>query len=47
MLKMRPYCNFTVVHDDPPDYLSYLQTGTDLGNSKVISFKEFEKVLTP
>ena len=47
MLKMRPYCNFTVVHDDPPDYLSYLQTGTDLGNSKVISYREFEKILTP
>ncbi len=46
-LKMRPYCNFTIVHDDPPEYLNHLQTGTDLGNSKVISYKEFEKVLTP
>ncbi len=47
MLKMRPYVNYTVVHDNPPDYLNYLQTGTDLGNSKVISYKEFEDVLTP
>jgi hypothetical protein len=47
MLKMRPYVNYTVVHDDPPEYMHYLQTGTDLGNSKVISYKEFEKVLTP
>lgn len=47
MLKMRPYVNYTVVHDDPPEYLNYLQTGTDLGNSKVISMAEFEKVLTP
>ena len=46
-LKMRPYCKFTIVHDDPPHYLNYLQTGTDLGNSKIISYKEFEKVLTP
>ena len=46
-LKMRPYCNFTIVHDDPPSYLHHLQTGTDLGNSKVISYREFEKVLTP
>ena len=46
ILKMRPYCNFTVVHDNPPEYLNYLQTGTDLGNSKVISYAEFEKVLT-
>lgn len=47
MLKMRPYVNYTVVHDNPPDYLNYLQTGTDLGNSKVISYKEFEDILAP
>ena len=41
MLKMRPYVNYTVVHDNPPDYLNHLQTGTDLGNSKVINYKEF------
>ena len=40
-LKMRPYCNFTIVHDNPPDYLNYLQTGTDLGNSRLMSYKEF------
>lgn len=42
MLKMRPYVNYTVVHDNPPDFLHNLQTGTDLGNSRVISYKEFE-----
>ncbi len=47
MLKMRPYVNYTVVHDNPPEYLNHLQTGTDLGNSKVISYAEFEKVLAP
>jgi hypothetical protein len=47
MLKMRPYVNYTVVHDNPPEYLNHLQTGTDLGNSKVMSYAEFEKVLTP
>lgn len=47
MIKMRPYVNYTVVHDNPPDYLHYLQTGTDLGNSRVINYKEFEKILTP
>jgi hypothetical protein len=46
MLKMRPYVDYTVVHDNPPEYLNHLQTGTDLGNSKVISYAEFEKVLT-
>ena len=45
-LKMRPYCKFTIVHDNPPDYLNHLQTGTDLGNSQVISYKDFnDKVL--
>lgn len=47
MLKMRPYVNYTVVHNNPPEYLHHLQTGTDLGNSKVISYAEFEKILTP
>jgi hypothetical protein len=42
MLKMRPYVNYTVVHDNPPEYMNNLQTGTDLGNSKVLSYKEFE-----
>jgi hypothetical protein len=42
MLKMRPYVNYTVVHDNPPEYMKYLQTGTDHGNSKVITYKEFE-----
>jgi len=47
MLKMRPYVNYTVVHDNPPEYLNHLQTGTDLGNSRVISYAEFEKILAP
>ena len=47
MLKMRPYVNYTVVHDNPPEYMHSLQTGTDLGNSKIISYAEFEKVLAP
>ena len=47
MLKMRPYVHYTVVHDNPPEYMNNLQTGTDLGNSKVISYAEFENVLTP
>jgi len=47
MLKLRPDIHFTVVHDNPPEFLHYLQTGTDIGNSKIITYKEFEKVLTP
>jgi hypothetical protein len=42
LLKMRPYVNYTVVHDSPPDFMNYLQTGTDLGNSFLMSYKEFE-----
>ena len=47
MIKMRPYVNYIVVHDNPPEYMQNLQTGTDLGNTKTISYAEFEKVLAP
>ena len=47
MIKMRPYVNYIIVHDNPPEYMQYLQTGTDLGNTKTISYSEFKKVLTP
>jgi hypothetical protein len=47
MLKLRPYVNYVMVHDNPPEYMHNVQTGTDLGNSKIISYKEFEKVLAP
>jgi hypothetical protein len=43
MIKQRPYCTFTVVHDSPPQYLINLQTGTDLKNTKTISYKEFKE----
>lgn len=46
LIKMRPYCQFTVVHNNPPEYLYHLQTGTDLKNTKLINYFEFtEKVL--
>ena len=45
-LKMRPYCNFTIVHDDPPEFLNHLQTGTDLKNSNVISYEKFNDVVS-
>ena len=44
-LKMRPYINFTVVHDDPPDYLHHMQTGTDLGNSRLMTYKRFNDII--
>ena len=42
MLKMRPYVNYIMVHDNPPEYMHNVQTGTDMGNSSVMSYKEFE-----
>jgi len=45
-LKMRPYCHFTIVHDDPPEYLNNLQTGEDKKNSSLMTYAEFnDKVL--
>jgi hypothetical protein len=41
MIKQRPYCHFTVVHNDPPEYFHHLQTGTDLKNTSVMSYSEF------
>jgi hypothetical protein len=42
MLKMRPYVNYIMVHDNPPEYMHNVQTGTDMGNSSIMSYKEFE-----
>jgi len=45
-VKQRPYVNFTIVHDSPPEYLHHLQTGTDLKNTSLMTYKEFtDKVL--
>ena len=40
-IKKRPYCNFNIVHNNPPEYFTNLQTGTDLGNTKIISYEKF------
>ena len=45
-VKQRPYVNFTIVHDSPPEYLNHLQTGTDLKNTALMTYRDFkEKVL--
>ena len=46
MIKQRPYCNFTVVHDSPPEYMNHLQTGYDLKNTFLMTYDTFNgKVL--
>lgn len=46
-IKQRPYVHFTVVHDNPPEFLYHLQTGKNLGNSSLMTYKEFtDTVLT-
>lgn len=46
MIKQRPYCTFTVVHDDPPEYFYHLQTGTDMKNTNLMNYDDFKaKVL--
>ena len=40
-IKQRPYCQFTVVHDNPPEPLHHLQTGIDLKNTRLMNYKEF------
>ena len=46
MLKMRPDVNYIMVHDNAPEYMHNVQTGTDLGNSKIISYDEFNDVVS-
>ena len=45
MLKLRPYVNYIMVHDNPPEYMHNVQTGTDMGNSSIMSYKEFEETV--
>ena len=45
MIKQRPYCHFTVVNDNPEEYMNHLQTGTDLKNTSVIDYKTFESTV--
>ena len=42
-IKQRPYCQFTVVHNDPPEFLRHLQTGTDLKNTQLMTYSDFIK----
>ena len=39
--KMRPYCNWIVVHDDPPEYLKVSNPGANFGKFKILNYKEF------
>ena len=43
IIKQRPYCNFTLVHDNPPEYFNHMQTGTDLKNTFKTTYAEFKK----
>ena len=44
---MRPNCKFTVVHDDPPEFLLVSNPGANDGRFRIISYAEFDKELTP
>ena len=43
--KMRPYCNWTVVHDSPPDYLKVSNPSANFGKFKILSYKEFNDIV--
>ena len=38
---MRPYCNWIVVHDSPPDYLKVSNPSANFGKFKILNYKEF------
>ena len=43
--KMRPYCNWTVVHDNPPEYLKVSNPSANFGKFKILSYKEFNDIV--
>ena len=43
LIKQRPYCQFTVVHNNPTLPMHHLQSGTDLGNTQLMTYEEFTK----
>jgi len=45
LIKMRPYCNFTLVHDNPPEQFNNLQDGIGYNNTKIISCAEFKSTV--
>ena len=45
LLKLRPYVNYIMIHDNAPEYMHNVQTGTDMGNSSIMSYKEFEETV--
>ena len=39
--EMRPYCYFTLVHDDPPYFLKVCNPADEIGKFKILTCKEF------
>lgn len=45
IIKQRPYCRFTVVHNNPPEYFNHMQTGVDLKNTELMDYESFTKTV--
>jgi|TARA_B100002003_G_scaffold211691_1_gene208268 hypothetical protein len=43
--KMRLDCKFTIVHDNPPDFLTVAMPGAEDGRFKNITYKEFTDII--
>jgi hypothetical protein len=43
LIKQRPYCRFTIVHNNPTLPMHHLQSGTDLKNTQLMTYEEFTK----
>jgi len=41
MIKERPYVNFNIGHDDPPEYLNHLHPGEKGNNTRLMTYEEF------
>ena len=42
---MRPYCNFNVVHDNPPEFLKVSNPSANMNKFKILNYNEFNEIV--
>ena len=43
--RMRPYCTFNLVHDDPPDFLLVSNPSKNIGKWNHLTYKQFNDTI--
>ena len=42
---MRPYCNFNVVHDNPPEFLKVSNPSANMNKFQILNYNEFNEIV--